>query len=782
MAGVPPGSHAPITPSNAKVNNQDPGDEMTTKSMGSVTISATVDDPDASQPVRLVVRYSSNNFKSYRTAVGSYDHQNSGHGVKDTATLTGLLTNTLYKAHLYSQAIAPGADRLSINYKSVSFWTNRKPTVDLVAPAQNQEFPDNAAFLFDWKFTDPDGGDQKDYQVQYRTVGSTTWTTLRSTSAENAKHTFRNYTATALAANRHYVWRVRAQDKQGLWGDWGLEQSFFVRGQFSPPLLISPLGGRGRGVVVTQPVMFTWKFRDPDPHNKQYQADIRWRVAHAGGGTSGVTTSGAPTGDEGWFVTRGAGDVPGTKNQWQIASGYLIPGNLYEWQVRTYDAPARLVPSGWSNSGYFMAVGTPGSAIQQAPEPDMADIQGELGCGHHRVFIYYQGGLVRVGEVTPLSQVQWGRKRDDIANAIITTNGFGADCCELLGSLRSWVHEVVIYRDNDRVFEGPITRLTYAADSVEIEAKDVMAYLYRRIMREGYDDAYRRIDLTPLTPSAPLPSTKGGPYLITGQSTVVRRAAQIAINALAYKDPNVLPYLTILDNDGDATNNRVVPDYSRTAWEEIDDLAATAGLDYVTIGRRIMLWDTHHAIGRLPEMRDGDFSDPVIVTEYGMQTANFFAVTNNSGQWGARYPQGLNDDNWFQSYGPVEMLASGYGETQGGAADTEALTTQALAKLTKTYEEQARRNIAHRWPTPVVVRVPDNSTLNPKINLGIQQLVPGVWVPLRATATCREVSQWQKLDEVNVQEADGLEQVQVVLSPAPNGGNDDPDATSDTQD
>jgi hypothetical protein len=80
---------------------------------------------------------------------------------------------------------------------------------------------------------------------------------------------------------------------------------------------------------------------------------------------------------------------------------------------------------------------------------------------HHRVFIYYQGGLVRVGEVTPLSQVQWGRKRDDISNAIITTNGFGADCCELLGSLRSWVHEVVIYRDNDRVFEGPITRLTY---------------------------------------------------------------------------------------------------------------------------------------------------------------------------------------------------------------------------------------------------------------------------------------------------------------------------------
>jgi hypothetical protein len=60
-------------------------------------------------------------------------------------------------------------------------------------------------------------------------------------------------------------------------------------------------------------------------------------------------------------------------------------------------------------------------------------------------------------------------------------------------------------------------------------------------------------------------------------------------------------------------------------------------------------------------------------------------------------------------------------------------------------------------------------------------LIPGVWIPLRATATCRNVSQWQKLDEVAVQETAGVEQIKVTMSPAPNGGDDDPDNNSADQ-
>jgi len=78
-----------------------------------------------------------------------------------------------------------------------------------------------------------------------------------------------------------------------------------------------------------------------------------------------------------------------------------------------------------------------------------------------------------------------------------------------------------------------------------------------------------------------------------------------------------------------------------------------------------------------------------------------------------------------------------------------------------------------------VVRVPDNSTLNPEVNVGFGQLVPGVWIPLASSGTLRTVSQWQKLDSVGVVFENGVEQVQVVMSPAPNQGQDpDSDAAA----
>jgi hypothetical protein len=72
--------------------------------------------------------------------------------------------------------------------------------------------------------------------------------------------------------------------------------------------------------------------------------------------------------------------------------------------------------------------------------------------------------------------------------------------------------------------------------------------------------------------------------------------------------------------------------------------------------------------------------------------------------------------------------------------------------------------------------VPDGSTLTPETEVDINHLIPGVWVPLRAQGTLREIAQWQKLDVVNVTEsADEAEKVSVTFSPAPNGGQD-PDA------
>lgn len=464
--------------------------------------------------------------------------------------------------------------------------------------------------------------------------------------------------------------------------------------------------------------------------------------------TTGEVEVGAQEGEGGEDYTTGA-------DQFLVVPPDRFVGEYtYEWQVRTYDRVGGL-PSDWSTPFRFMAIFTPGKESGALPVGAAVRPQGSLGCGEYRVFAYEQGGQRRLGEITPITKMTFTRVRDDISGCTVFSNGYSSDCGELYAGMRSWMHEIVVYRDGVRVWEGPITRMAYKADEFEVEAKDVMAYVYRRIMRAGYNDSYRLVQK----------GTAGKPDTYLGLLSVVTRANLLVTQALAPYDPNVLPYLTTLNYPDDARESRIVADWSRSCWEEIDDLAATAGLDYTTVGRRIILWDTHRPIGRLPEMRDGDFSDSPIVTEYGMQLATFFAVTNGSGVVGW-----TSEQKGMLPYGPVEQLASSYSDSDTGSG--EVMTPAAKAAAEAALIDQAKRNIAGRWPAPLIVRIPDNTTLSPKANVGFQQLIPGVWLPLRSVNTPRKVAQWQKLDSVSVEVDDSGEKVHVVLSPAPNGGND----------
>lgn len=447
----------------------------------------------------------------------------------------------------------------------------------------------------------------------------------------------------------------------------------------------------------------------------------------------------------------------------------LEPGLRYEWQARTVSFPGDF-DSGWSGpTGFFWAIPAADSGPVIPGADDTLPDPG-LGCGVNRAFLFARGGERRLGEITETEMIRWGRTRDGISTCSIKVTGWSGDCGELLKSMRSWMNEIVIYRDNGngqkRVWEGPITRITYSHDSVEIEAQDVWVYVYRRILRQGFNDAYRRVGWK---------YGPGGVVLVKGQeyglTPVTRRSAQIVRNALAYDDPNVLAYLTIIEKADDARQSRVVPDYSTTAWQQIDDFAAKSGLDYTAIGRKMVLWDTHNPIGVLPEMRDNDFGTPPVVTEYGMQLANFYGVTNNSGVYGTAERLTNGEP---QYYGWIEMLSSAYGESDE-SGETITLTAAAKAALEEALAEQAERSIASRWPTPLVVRVPDNTTLNPEINIGINDLVPGVFIPVRASGTLREVTQMQKLDSMSVTQTQAGEVVTVTLSPAPRSRSENPD-------
>ena len=345
--------------------------------------------------------------------------------------------------------------------------------------------------------------------------------------------------------------------------------------------------------------------------------------------------------------------------------------------------------------------------------------------------IYDRGGMTRLGVIDPLSSVQWSRVRDDISFGNITTTQPTMQCLQLLEQVEPNRHELVIYRGNERVWEGPITLVVYRRDSVDIEARDVMHYAYRTVMRASYNNNYPNI------------------------VTTTQRAVNVLNGELARKEAlvppiNVLPHLLALHEPDDSKTSRGTAPSQSTVFEDIDSMAAKAGLDYTVVGRSIVLFNTDTPLGRTAQVTEDDFIGEVRVTAYGMEHATKAWVNDGMGNIGIA---GVDVDPY---YGEWEILDSAYDEEKGTDAPT-------VAELFS----QAQRNLVGRNPVPLTVKVPDGSRLNPNGTLTIADLVPGVRIPLRATLTARVVNQEQKLTLVKVTEGPDGEVIEVSMTQAP---------------
>jgi hypothetical protein len=338
-------------------------------------------------------------------------------------------------------------------------------------------------------------------------------------------------------------------------------------------------------------------------------------------------------------------------------------------------------------------------------------------------------------QITPLTSVLWERLRDDISHAVVKIVNPGPDCQEQMLSVHPNRQELVIFRGKDRVWEGPISRIGWHRDRIEIEAKDVMYYAHRTIMRAAYKNAYPNIQ------------------------TTIQRAINILGGELARKEAltppiNVLPYITAYTTPNDSETSKSTVPYESTVFNDIDAMAWRAGLDYTVIGRRILLFDTHTVWYTTPAVTEADFLAEIVVTQYGMEGATHAAVTSSTGVFAA-----TGADDPF--YGEWEILDTAYDE-DGSLAPTQAALLS-----------QAERNLDGRNPVPLHVRVPDNSQLNPNGTLSIEHLVPGARIPLRATLLTLKVAQMQKLDRVVVTE-DGETGEKIAITLYPASLNDEP--------
>lgn len=364
-----------------------------------------------------------------------------------------------------------------------------------------------------------------------------------------------------------------------------------------------------------------------------------------------------------------------------------------------------------------------------------------LGCKNHRAYLYDRGGLRKIGDLGKLSLTRWERRRDDVSQATVRIPVPSAECLSAVGLAESGRAELVIFRGEDRVWEGPLTHITTEGSTIELQGRDVMHYVNRTIMHAEYDSRY--------------------PHNEKALDRVKRiMNAEMARKEALDPPANILPHVQYIyaSSPGvtDAgTASRTLP-YEFTVFNHIDALAARGGLDYTVIGRRIIFFDVHQPIGQTAQVTAADFLGDPIITQYGMELATAVTFTDGKGHWGTY--GGIDP-----YYGEWETLYQAYDENADPDPSGEEQPPPSVAEL----QSQARRTWAQGRRPPLVVRVPDNTSLNPAGSLAISDLVPGVWIPLSATLPGRSVSQMQKLDNMQVEETAKGENIKVTLSPAP---------------
>lgn len=370
----------------------------------------------------------------------------------------------------------------------------------------------------------------------------------------------------------------------------------------------------------------------------------------------------------------------------------------------------------------------------------------------HTATIFDRGGQRRIGPLLDISSVSWSRTRDAMTEATVVIQG---DACsaqaEFLSSIRSHRHELVIYRGQERVWEGPIHRFASYPSRVEIVAHDVVDYLMHTPMTQVYSSLPAQIVSTRI----------GNIISYELQHDRVQNVGDPGVPTTVYGweniDPpiNVLPYLDVHHWPNEAETTSVTKAFEMTVGEHLDLLAQNAGIDYCTVGRAIHIWDVSRALGRIEQLSESNFFAEVIVTEYGSDHTQAEYVIGQDGVYGSA----LNPD-YLDYYGPWTSITTSYNEEGTAAPEEPELHSQAL------------RNLAGRSPVPSEVRVPDNSGLILSDSLTMNMLVPGVQVPLLARLNARQMSQMQKIDSVQVTETSEGETIQITLSPTTRADSD----------
>lgn len=329
-----------------------------------------------------------------------------------------------------------------------------------------------------------------------------------------------------------------------------------------------------------------------------------------------------------------------------------------------------------------------------------------VGCGHHSAAIYDRDGAL-VAQADTLLEVEWYRVLDDVSSARILVQPTG-DCCQAMARVRPWRHKLVIWRDGQLAWEGPVVLPSWSADGIEVHALDIIGWLDKRVPHT--DAVFLGSDLADV-------------------------ASWLIADGFEPDDPG--------HNVQVVAPTRVIGDreYQRDVGQTGDHLRnlADTGLDFTAIGSKIIIMPEDFCT-RVGSLTDVDFPEGLTVSEDGTALATRWVVHGKDdvrGEAGGRDPY----------YGLLERSVE-----ETSILDDASATAAARSRRSGTV------------PAPVFLDS-QNATLAPDAAVDVPSLVPGWCVDVTTTATCRTITQSLKIIGVKVVESGQGESVGVTLAP-----------------
>ena len=348
--------------------------------------------------------------------------------------------------------------------------------------------------------------------------------------------------------------------------------------------------------------------------------------------------------------------------------------------------------------------------------------KGILGCCDtgYTVEIRTRGGHRKILDLTQgLQSLDWSRTLDDVSDAGVTitkNDGLLRDFHRLVET-EPFAHELRIERDGFVVWEGPLTLVEEGYDTIRLAAFDVASWLEVRRVHDTLD------------------------YEASGYEAV-GLALKIINSAMAEEDSvGLLPHIHSIIGTK-SSYRKILQDDDIFAIEELYDLA-TELIDWTVAGRRLILMPDGHSLGTLRPLRSDHFiGGGYKIRRNASDYANVRIKKGNSFS--------VDTGETSERYGLVERVARDQGSLNQDAA-----------------REANEQYLARRTRVPTVVEMDDGAQLDCNAPVLINELIPGVEIPLDISKSIMAGKTIARLRAVNtrydIEEAGNKESVTISL-------------------